>query len=137
VFAHHLLTQRDCRPGDDCPCDDDNDDDDTFCAVPAVFELQPVGGIDALVIDDANSTLQALRTELRPDQPEVDGILGTHAIRDAEIDIDYPHDRVLGRCSAPPTGNTTDPCSARPALPERNDREQVQGCLPNAGAPPL
>ncbi|MCW5801873.1 MAG: hypothetical protein KIT31_05755 [Deltaproteobacteria bacterium] len=128
VYAHRLLTARDCDGEEDCPCENG----DQFCAIPAVLELQPPAGIDVLVIDDANPTLQALRTELRPDQPEVDGILGTQAIRDAELDIDYPHDRVLGRCAAPPTGATTDPCSARPALAERADRPQIQGCVPNA-----
>jgi hypothetical protein len=130
VFAHHLLTQRDCNAGDDCPCESG----DVFCAVPAVLEINRE--IDAIVVDDANPTLQALRTELRPDQPEVDGILGTQALLDAELDIDYPHDRVLARCAAPPTGNVDDPCSARPALSERSDRPQIQGCVPNAGAPP-
>jgi hypothetical protein len=124
VYAHHLLTRRDCAQGDDCPCDDPNADT-RFCAVPAILEFEPVGGIDVLVIDDSDPTLQALRTELRPDQPEVDGILGTHAIRDAEIDIDYPHDRVLARCA-----HASAACSTRPALPERDDRDQVNGCLP-------
>ena len=118
VYASHLLAQRDCEDGDECPCDSG----DTFCAIPAVVELQPTGGLSVLVISDDDPTLQALRTELRPDQPEVDGILGTDAIRDAELDIDYPHDRVLGRCA-------DDRCRTRPALPDVADRDQVLGCL--------
>ncbi|MGH9884785.1 MAG: hypothetical protein ACREBE_04615 [bacterium] len=124
VYAHHLLTTTDCNPDAppaeriDCPCSQNN----SFCSVPAVLELTPEQGIDFLVVSDDNKTLQALRTELRPDQPEVDGLLGTNALRAAELDIDYPHDRLLARCAQ-------ERCSARPQLAQREDRPQVQGCL--------
>jgi hypothetical protein len=127
VYAHHLLSERSCDddPGDDddltdndCPCPQN----DLFCSVPAMLELAPELGIDVLVVRDDDPTLQALRTELRPDQPEVDGLLGTNALRAAEIDVDYPHDRLIGRCAQ--AG-----CIARPQLAERNDRDQVSGCL--------
>jgi hypothetical protein len=90
-----------------------------------VLELQPATGIDVLIVDDDNPTLQALRTELRPDQPEIDGILGTQAVLATELDVDYPHDRWLARCLIPGAPG----CTARPALPERTDRDHVQGCL--------
>jgi hypothetical protein len=128
VWASHLLVQHDCEPGDDCPCIPDQDPNNgTFCAVPAVVELNPPGGFDLLIVDDDNDTLQALRTELRPDQPEVDGILGTQALRTIELDIDYPNDRLLGRCT------NLDPavCVARPELVEETGRTQIQGCLEN------
>jgi hypothetical protein len=76
-----------------------------------------------LVIADDESILQSLRTELRPDQPEIDGILGTSALRDVELDVDYPHNRVLVRC-------TTSSCEVRPAIDEREDRETVARCAP-------
>lgn len=76
---------------------------------------------------DDDPTLQALRAELRPDQAEVDGILGTLAMRTAEFDIDYPHDRALARCtSAAPTSG----CKLRPGLTYEADREQIQACFP-------
>jgi len=118
VFAHHLLLQRNCAVGDDCPCEKT----DTFCPLPALVEVAPTAGIEVLVIDDAEPILQALRTELRPDQPEVDGILGVDALRDLELDVDYPHDRLLARC-------TTDACTMRTALPEQSDRSAVTRCL--------
>lgn len=120
VYAHHLLTVSNCQDGMDCPCEAGD-----FCSVPAVLEATPPAGIEVLIVGDDNATLQALRTELRPDQPEIDGILGTQAMLAAELDVDYPHDRVLGRCANPGAPE----CSARPALPERGDRDQVQGCL--------
>jgi hypothetical protein len=118
VFAHHLLLQRNCAVGDDCPCEDG----DVFCALPALVELAPVAGLEVLVIPDDDPTLQALRAELRPNQPEVDGILGTSALRSLEVDIDYPHDRVLARC-------TSTDCTMRTALPEQRDRAAVEACL--------
>jgi hypothetical protein len=125
VYASHLLAQRNCdrSTAEECPCDSGD-----FCAVPAVIELKPPAGLDVLVISDDDPTLQALRTELRPDQPEVDGLLGSDAMRDVELDVDYPHDRVLGRCS-------DSRCSTRPALPDVADRDQVLGCLAMPPAP--
>jgi len=118
VYAHHLLLEHDCLAGEDCPCENGS----TFCAIPSIVEVAPAAGLDMLIIPDDNPTLQALRTELRPDQQEIDGILGTSALLDAEFDIDYPHDRVLARC-------TTSKCVTRPALPARSERVRVQGCI--------
>jgi hypothetical protein len=126
VYAHHLLLASDCIAGDDCPCENG----DTFCAVPAIVEVAPAAGLDMLIIPDDNPTLQALRTELRPDQQEVDGILGTSALLAAEIDIDYPHDRVLARC-------TTQECVTRPALPAKSERARVNGCVAAGPIPPI
>lgn len=127
AYTHHLmlLDRQDglpagCQDGDDCPCTGGN----TFCAAPAIVELEPPGGLEVLVVPDGDPTLLALRAELRPDQPEVDGVLGTDALRLAEIDVDYPHDRVLMRCTAPAPG-----CQARPALAAAADLAQVRGCL--------
>lgn len=102
----------------DSPCKDGS----SFCAVPSVLELTRPAGIPVLVVSDTEPTLQALRAELRPDQPEVDGILGTDALRGVELDIDYPHDRVLGRC--PGSG-----CVVRPPLAQTGDRCQINRCI--------
>ncbi len=119
VYAHHLLTRTACTPGVDCPCEDDK----TFCAVPAVVELAPPSRLSILVIGDDDRTLQGLRTELRPDRPEVDGILGTDALHALELDIDYPHSRLLARCLDPIS------CSARVTLSDDDSRRYVRGCL--------
>jgi hypothetical protein len=100
------------------PCKDSS----SFCPVPTILEVNPTAGIDILVVDDTNATLQALRAELRPDQPEVDGILGTDALRTVELDVDFPHDRMLARC---PGGN----CIVRPPLADSGDRCQFNRCI--------
>jgi hypothetical protein len=134
LYAHRLLAALgpiDANEFDSCPGDNGQPldavpspckDGTSFCPVPAIVELTPSAGVDVLVVDDTDPTLQALRTELRPDQPEVDGILGTDVLRGAEIDVDYPHDRLLARC---PGAN----CSARPALAEQGDRCQINRCI--------
>jgi hypothetical protein len=136
LYAHRLLTtymltQEACQMDAsghsrvDCPCKSNGE---VFCSVPAILELTPpagIPGIDVLVVDDTDPTLQALRTELRPDQPEVDGILGTDVLRGAEIDVDYPHDRLLARC---PGGH----CIARPALAQQQDICQINQCITGA-----
>jgi hypothetical protein len=119
MWANHLLAARDCRLGDDCPCTSGNN----FCGVPSVVELEPLGGIPVLIVPDGNETLQSLRAELRPDRPEVDGILGADALRTLELDIDYPHDRLLMRCV------DRERCGARVALPDKAARTYVNGCL--------
>ena len=135
IYAHRILSLPpvspklcDGNPRDgDCPCEDGS----TSCNVPGVLELNPIldptappAPIQVLVVNDDDPTLQALRTELRPDQPEVDGILGTHALAFAEFDVDYPHDRLLARCHG-------GACCTRPALIDTTDEQlaQVQRCI--------
>jgi len=135
LYAHRLLTtfkldETSCKIDSDssspvdCPCKNG----DLFCGVPAVLELTPPAGIAVLVVDDTDPSLQALRTELRPDQPEVDGILGTGVLRGAEIDVDYPHDRLLARCAS-------SSCSARPAVAQEQDLCPVNRCIAGAIQP--
>jgi hypothetical protein len=125
MYASHLLAKQDCEVGNDCPCGVGP----SFCSVPAVVELAPAARIPVLVVPNSNETLQALRTELRPDRPEVDGILGTSAFRDVEIDIDYTHDRLLARCIDRET------CRARTVLADRQNRTFLNGCLGDMPGP--
>lgn len=134
-YAHHLLLAHDCRGGDDCPCQDGGGDHatDTTCSVPAIVELAPPAGFPVLVLPDDDPTLQALRTELSPDQADVDGVLGTSALQQLELDADYPNDRVVMRCASGAAGSG---CSTRPELPTENPvtRTQVSQCI-GSGAP--
>jgi hypothetical protein len=119
-YAHHLLTARNCLDADDCPCEDSG----RFCPVPASVDVRPAAGIDILVVSDDDATLQALRTEFRPSIQEIDGILGTGALRDLELDIDYSHNRFLARCAR--IGEPE--CVTRPAIESESDRTQIRGC---------
>lgn len=122
VFAHHLLTARDCiaTDGDDCPCSEGNS-----CPVAAIAELAPTEPVEVVVVPDEHPLLQALRAELRPEQPEIDGILGVNALATTSFDVDYPNNRLLLRCER--AG-----CVARPALLD-NKRPVIEACV--AAAP--
>ena len=124
-YLHHLLTLRDCNNTEDCPCKDGGGDNSDLlvCSVPGITELEPPDGFPMLVIDDADPTLQALSTELPPDQTQVDGIFGTSLLSAFEMDADFPHDRVLTRCAGQPN------CSTRPEFPDEAARPQVQNCI--------
>ena len=124
VYAHHLLAERDCSgaPGEDCPCSGA-----VTCSTPAILELSPATAIEAIVIPDDDPLLQALRSELRPEQPEVDGILGVDALATTAFDVDYPNNRLLLRCVG--AG-----CLPRPTYRDRGSRPTIARCL--ADAPP-
>jgi hypothetical protein len=138
VYASHLLMTSNCtdvNDSDECPCyDPTHSTHAAFCPVPAVVELAPAGGLPMLVIDDTDPTLQALRDELTPNEPQIDGILGTSALPSMLLDVDYPHSRLVARCSDATT------CVARPELAGTTDntglcqRQQIDNCL---GLPPL
>jgi hypothetical protein len=132
VWASHLLAARNCGPGDDCPCTDG----EPYCSAPAMVELAPPSKmIPFLIVSDSEPVLQALRAELRPDRPEVDGILGADVLVSAELDLDYAHDRMLARCT------DRDTCSARTLIEGDTDkaassRFYVNGCLGDKVPPP-
>jgi hypothetical protein len=117
VWAHHLLSQRNCQPGEDCPCSDAQ-----ICRVPAIAELAPAAPIPVLVVPDDHDLLQALRTELRPRTAEVDGVLGTGALAATSLAVDAPNDRILIRCEA--AG-----CRVRPELITTASRGTIDDCL--------
>ena len=138
VYASRLMIQHDCTAADDCPCTVDDPNNGTYCGVPAIIELAPPTGFDVLIVDDNDPTLQALRTELRPDQPEVDGVLGTSAIRLIELDLDQPDNWMLARCQNPADKTT---CAVRPEILNEVDdeaafRTQVSNCIGPDTAPP-
>lgn len=122
LYTQHLFagaTHLDGQHDHDCPCPDRDE-----CGAPAALELTPATGIPILVVPDDDPRLQALRTELRPDQAEVDGILGTAAFDGVELDVDYPSNRLLARCI---DGNGTT-CFARTAVARANDVQFVNAC---------
>lgn len=114
-FANaYLHNQRSCTKANDddpCPCTGDAG----ICRTSAVLELY--GGIEVAVVSDAEPVLQALRDELRPELPELSGVLGTRALMPAVLDVDYSNDRVIARCA---DKSATDRCVVRPAVLSRD-----------------
>jgi hypothetical protein len=109
-----------CPEGVDCPCDSSTD---RRCSAPAVVRLTPAAGIPIVIVPDVDPLLQALRAELRPLVGEIDGILGTDVLAPIQVDLDYPHDRLLWRCT------TADGCVVRPELDGLARRDEFLACL--------
>lgn len=132
VYAHRFLTpdkeEADCLPSEaGCPCER------RPCGAPAIVELPTA--TDVLVIPDSTPLLEGLRVELHPDEAEVDGVLGTEVLRRMTLDIDYPNNRVLMRCSAGAADDAT--CVARPEVAnsiEDDQRCRSVECLPDLPA---
>lgn len=83
-----------CPPTADCPCEGDK----RSCKAAAHVALAPDDGIQVAVLPDGHPLLQALREELRPEQAELDGLLGLDALRGTRFAVDYPNQRLLVRC---------------------------------------
>jgi hypothetical protein len=119
LYANHLMSRGGCDQDEDvlrCPCRDAS-----FCRTAAAVELDRP--LEVLVVPDESRLLQALRTELRPALPEIDGILAASALADLRLDVDYPHDRLLWRCTDPAT------CRVRPAVLRRSALPDITRCL--------
>jgi hypothetical protein len=121
VYANHVLSVNGCRdtasPVSPCPCSDDR----TFCSTAATIEL--ADSFPVAVISDLAPLLQALRDELRPSYPEVDGILGLGALGATSLDIDYHNQRMLARCA---DGTN---CATRPEVRSLNKLSEIAACL--------
>jgi hypothetical protein len=120
-YANDFLSRcRSCEGvAEGCPCGDRD-----FCQAGAVVEL--AGPLQVAVVPDSEPIIQALRAELRPDLPEVSGILGATALETLELDVDYPNNRMLARCVDPLA------CAVRPAVVTAASLDQTRACLPAA-----
>jgi hypothetical protein len=127
VYANHVLSVDGCRdptaPVRPCPCADG----DTFCSTAATVELDRT--FPVAVISDLDPLLQALRNELRPRYPEVDGILGLGALAPTSVDIDYRNSRLLFRCE------DQSECTARPEVRSESTLPEIAACLAGPGDP--
>ncbi len=120
LLANKVMTAGGCKDSgvEECPCEDPADD---FCRTAAAVDLAEV--VRFAIIEDTEPLLQALRDELRPDLPELDGVLGVDALRPVVLELDYENGRMLFSC------RDESICLARPQVRSRTDSEQVAQCL--------
>jgi hypothetical protein len=109
----------------------------------AYLELE--GDLAVAVVDDTTPFLQAMRAEVRPQGPEVDGIVGAQALATSRAEIDYLGSDLRVIFSCEPTSSEYPPealppaprCRAVGSCPRLPDRTQKHLCfgLPPHGLP--
>ena len=100
----------------DCPCPDN----EKSCKAAAAVELNHP--IDVVIVDSRLALLQALRDELRPGVPELDGVLGVQALKTLQVEFDFPNKRLLMRCKELGT------CTTRPQVTNQNTLSTLDEC---------
>lgn len=118
-------------------CDADPREPDKAQNSAAYLEL--TGAIPVAVIPDDHPYLQGLRFDIRPEGPEVDGVIGAGALGRSRVEIDYVSSpaKAVFSCES---GTTREECfaSARcPRLPDANSGDHLCFGLPRQGFVPV
>ncbi len=100
----------------DCPCPDSRES----CKAAAAVEVNRP--IRVAIVADTLPLLQALRDELRPSSPELDGVIGMEALQALRVEFDFPNNRILMRCL------DTEFCTTRPQVRSQNDLGELDLC---------
>jgi hypothetical protein len=112
----------------DCvqPCDTDPREQNLAQNSAAYVELG--GAIPVAVIEDSEPLLQSLRFDIRPEGPEVDGLLGAGALGSSRLELDYKGDppRAIFSCEL---NAARDACYAAARCPRLPDHEQSHLCF--------
>jgi hypothetical protein len=114
------------------PCDQDS----RGRAQDSAGYLELAGDLKVAIVADGEPILQTARAEIRPDGPEVDGILGAGVLIDARVELDYRSQpaRAIFSCEASAAAGSCRTVGMCPRLP---DAEQTHACfgLPSHGLP--
>jgi hypothetical protein len=107
-------------------CDTDRAESDKAQNTAAYVELG--GTIPVAVVGDTELYLQALRADIRPEGPEVDGLVGAGALGGARLELDYRSEQVRAIFSCEPDVQRP-ACYAAGRCPRLPDHEQKHVCF--------
>jgi hypothetical protein len=108
------------------PCDNDPREPDKSQNSAAYIELS--GEIPVAVIADEEPYLQGLRFDVRPEGPELDGVLGAGALGRSRVEIDYTSAPTRAVFSCEPEAPST-ACRATARCPRLPDRSFEHLCF--------
>jgi len=108
------------------PCDADSHQPNLAQSSAAYLELG--GQIPVAVVADDEPFLQALRFDVRPEGPEVDGLVGAGALGRARAEIDYLSSQPQILFSCEPEATRAE-CWAAPRCPRLPDETSIHYCF--------
>ncbi len=108
------------------PCDTDPSKPGEALNSAAYLELG--GAIPVAVVDDAEPFLQALRFDIRPEGPDIDGLVGAAALGTARVELDYINDTPRAIFSCEPAASH-DACYATSRCPRLPDHDHKHLCF--------
>lgn len=108
------------------PCDSDPRDSGKAQNAAAYVEFGP--DIRVAIVPDGTALLQGLRAEIRPEGPEVDGLIGANVFSGATVELDYkskPGRAVI----APAPGKVRTPFLVSPRCPRLSELGDQRACF--------
>jgi hypothetical protein len=119
------------------PCDTDPNDAGKAQSSAAYVEVGGLAGaeIPVAILADTEPLLEGLRSDIRPEGPELDGIIGAGVLAQTRVEIDYRSTgmRAIFSCET----DDRDQCWAGARCPRLPDQTTTHTCfnLPLAGLP--
>jgi len=109
------------------PCDQDPDNRPR--ALNSAGYVEMGADLRVAIVDDSATFLQALRAEIRPEGPEIDGLVGMEALAQLDIEIDYRSQpaRVIFSCRPDTSAQNCRAIGRCPRLPRSGDSRSCFG----------
>jgi hypothetical protein len=108
------------------PCDTDPSEPSEALSSAAYIELG--GAIPVAVVADEEPFLQALRFDIRPEGPDIDGLVGAGALGAARLELDYLNDQPRAIFSCEPDV-ARDACYVAARCPRLPDQDHLHLCF--------
>ena len=119
-------------------CDTDLRDPSKAQNAAGYIEVGPDQGILVAVLPDDAELLQSLRAEIRPEGPELDGLIGAATLAQLDVELDYKNGPPRGIFACEPTTLPRAACRTSPRCPRLSNAGEVRSCfgLPPRNSPP-
>jgi hypothetical protein len=114
----------------------DTDPNETTLALNSAAYIEIGGAIPVAVVLDSEPYLQALRFDIRPEGPDIDGVVGAAALGAARLELDYLSDTPTAIFSCE-LNTPRDQCYTAARCPRLPDNNHLHLCfgLPAHGLP--